>query len=92
MLIAIEASDMVERRKRAPKGRKFWMTAMLLGVPFASCTFALFSGRMTDVTYVGFLQVTIPLGLASFHVANVAQKVGMVRAGASAQVAPTSTP
>lgn len=72
----------VERRKKnkVPKGRKFWLTCWVFGVPFIACTFALFRGHMTDITYVGFLQIQIPVCLAAFHAANVAQKVGLARA------------
>lgn len=71
---------MIERRKKIPKGRKFWLTAWVFGIPFATCSVALFLGKMTDTTYVGFLQVTIPVCLGAFHAANVAQKVGIARA------------
>lgn len=71
---------MIERRKKPPNGRKYAMTMWIFGVPFATCTVALFLGKMTDTTYVGFLQVTIPVCLGAFHAANVAQKVGIARA------------
>lgn len=72
------------RRKSdtAIKGRKFWMTVGTLGAPFLSCTIGFFMGRMSPETYVSFLQLTIPIGLAAFHAANVAQKVGLAKAGA----------
>jgi hypothetical protein len=72
----------IERRKKIkpPKGRKFWITAHIFAWPFLACTVALFRGHMTDVTYVGFLQIQIPVCLAAFHAANVAQKVGLARA------------
>jgi Na+/serine symporter len=46
----------------------------VLGIPFVSCTVALYLGRLSGAEYVGFLQWTIPLGISAHHAANVAQK------------------
>lgn len=84
----------IERRRRpprVPKGRKFVMTAALFGAPFVTTTAALFTDRMTAETYVGFLNISLPLALAAFLGANVAQKVGLARAGASAETPASST-
>lgn len=81
-------SAFVERRRKPPKGRKFWMTVALFGAPFATTTAALFTDRMPAETYVGFLEITMPLALAAFLGANVAQKVGLAKAAADAP-APT---
>lgn len=75
----------VERRRRPPKGRKFWMTVTLFGAPFVTTTAALFTDRMPAETYVGFLEITLPLALGAFLGANVAQKVGLAKAAASAE-------
>lgn len=73
-----------ERRRKAPKGRKFQMTCAVLGLPFAVCSAALFMDKLTGGEYVTFLVTTIPLGLTAFHAANVMQKVGLAKAQAEA--------
>lgn len=72
----------VERRRKVPKGRKFHMTAAVLGLPFVVCSAALFLDKLTGSEYVTFLVAAIPLGLGSFHAANVMQKVGLAKAQA----------
>lgn len=57
------------------RGRKFWLTAWTLAIPFVTCTVALWLGKLTGEAYVSFLQFTIPLALAAHHAANVAEKV-----------------
>lgn len=61
--------------QKKTKGRKFWLTVWVLVVSFASCTIALYLGRLTGSDYVNFLQWTVPLGISAHHAANVAQKV-----------------
>jgi hypothetical protein len=62
-----------------PMGRKFWFSVWALGVPFASCTVALYLGKLSGESYVSFLQWTIPIALGVHHGANVAQKIGLAR-------------
>lgn len=69
-----------ERRRHPPKGRKFWATTAVLGLPYLSCTAALFYGKLTGGEYVTFLATTIPLGLTAFLAANVVQKIGLAKA------------
>lgn len=73
----------VERRRKIPRGRKFEMTVAVLGLPFAACSAALFTGHLTGAEYVTFLVAAIPLGLGSFHAANVMQKIGLAKANDS---------
>lgn len=68
-----------ERLRRA--GRKMFLTLLMLGAPFVTCTVALFLGKLSGGEYVTFLVTTIPMGLGIHHAANVTQKVGLAKAG-----------
>jgi hypothetical protein len=72
-----------ERRgyRPTPLGRKLVLTCFALGLPFITCTIALFIGKLSGGEYVTFCATTLPMGLGAFHASNVVQKFKLAENG-----------